>query len=692
MPHHEKRPIVNLAVLSAAAAAAWCACASARAELRGFDAMDIFKTQLAADPQISPDGREIVYVRRSADIMTDEWKSSLWIMSFDGADDHRLTTGSASESSPIWSPDGTRIAFISDRSGKPQIYVRWMKTGRTAKITNAPIPPSNISWSPNGKYIAFDAFVVSPPPEVAARPPLPRGAKWAPWPQAYESLIYRLNGVGYLPHGNVQLFVVPASGGAPRQVSTGGFPIGSLMGLATAAWSPDGQALYVSADRRSDYQYKPLDTDIYRFSLTTDSVAQLTHREGPDDSPQVSPDGRLIAYTGFDDRYQAYQTTYLYVMNRDGSDPHVISSRLGHSAQSPRWAPDGTGVYFMYEDQGDTKLGFCSLGGACREIEAHLASGSTAENIGANSFSIARDGRLAFTYGTVADAGDIASADAGGSGTRVLTNVNAALFARRGIGRVQGFWVRSSFDGRRIQAWVVTPPDFDPARKYPLILAIHGGPYDDYGDRFDFADQVWAAHGYVVVYANPRGSTSYGEEFANLTYHSFPGNDWYDLDSVVSAVEARGHIDKSREFVTGGSGGGVLTCWMIEHTDRFRAAASLYPVTDWQSWVLTADLTSYPVNYWFADLPWRNPGTYAKRSPLMLVDKVRTPTLLMTGDEDYRTPLPQVVEFYRALKYRHLDSALVVVPGGEHGLSSRPSDVVATTRYVLDWFGAHAGR
>ena len=652
-------------------------------------AMDEFQLQAATDPQISPDGKKIVYVRRFADSMTDRRYSNLWIINADGAEHRPLTTGNRNDTSPRWSPDGSRIAYLSEVEEKTQIFVRWMDTGQTARITNLEQAPEAIVWSPDGRMISYSALVLGKGPHLADLPAPPAGAKWAEPAAAYDRLVYRFNGAGYLKPGFKQIFVVPADGGASRQVTNGNFPNGGeeFGGLRRASWTPDGKYLIVSVNRHPESDHEYLDDEVYEFSLADGSLRALTNRKGPDNSPAVSPNGKWIAYTGFDDRYQGHQTTKLYLMNRDGSGSRSLSEKLDRDIQSPEWAPDNSGVYVQYDDQGDTKIGFCTPDGNCKKIADHVASSTSAG--GEGSFSVSRTGVIAYTYGLPDVPGDIALNDRGAM--KVLTSVNQELFAQKKLGHVEEIWYESSKDKRKIQGWIMQPPDFDPAKKYPLILQIHGGPFSDYGDRFDFEKQVWAAMGYVVLYTNPRGSTSYGEEFANLIHHAYPGNDFYDMDSGVDAVIAKGYIDANNLFVTGGSGGGVLTCWTIEHTDRYRAAAPLYPVINWYSFALTSDIP-FITKYWFPGNPWDNTDHYMQRSLTNLVSKVKTPSLIMTGESDFRTPLSEAEQFYTALKLLNVEAVLVRVPEEPHGISRRPSHHIMKMLYVAGWFDQHKSK
>ena len=646
---------------------------------------DEFLIKVARDPQISPSGKEIVYVRTFADVMTDRRYSNLWIIGVDGHH-QALTSGNRSDTSPRWSPDGTRIAYIADVDGHEQIMLRRMDSGQTAQLTRLEESPGAINWSPDGKAIVFTALVPGSGPQIANLPTPPAGAQWEPPPKLYDQLVYRFDGVGDLKPGYTQIFVVSADGGAPRQISSGDFQNGGWTDIgANPVWTPDGKFLIASINRHANYQSEPFDTDVYEVSVKDGAVRALTRRKGPDNDPAVSPDGKRIAYTGFDDKYESYQVTKLYVMNRDGSGVHALSDKLDRDVSSPAWAPDGSGVYVKYKDQGDTKLGFFGTDGAFRKIADHL-SADTSTYDDYSSFSVSVSGAIAFTYGTSVIPGDVAAVSRGAA--TVLTALNRELFAQKKPGAAEEIWWESSKDKRKIEGWIIKPPGFDPTKKYPLILDIHGGPYENYGDRFDIEKQSWASAGYVILYPNARGSTSYGQEFGNLTDRAYPGDDFYDLNSGVDALIAKGYIDGDNVFVTGGSGGGVLTCWMIEHTDRFRAAAALYPVINWYSFALTTDLP-WTIRYFFGTLPWDQATGYTQRSPINLVARVKTPTLLMTGEEDYRTPLSEAEQFYKALRLMNVESVLVRVPGEHHQLRRFPSHHVAASLLVAGWFDRH---
>lgn len=651
---------------------------------------DVFNLELATDPQISPDGKRIVYVRQFADIMTDRRVSNLWIVNTDGSDHRPLTTGSYNDTMPRWSPDGSQLIYLSNKESSTQIYRRWMDTGQVAKITSVTQSPANIAWSSDGKTIAFTMHVPEAPASIIKMPAAPEGAKWAEPAKVIDKLVYRFNGVGYLKSGYSQIFTVPAEGGTPRQISSGKFHHGGgAFTVSDLVWTPDSKSLLMSCNRHADYELNPRDTEVYEFSVVDASVKALTTRKGVDAAPAVSPDGKWIAYTGFDDRYQGYQVTQLFVMNRDGGGSRVLSGSFDRDVAVPRWALDGSGIYFTSNSEGNTGLYFISLDGKVKKLLDNLGSGTSAYS-GGGTFTIAKNGAFAVTLCNTQNPGEIATGNLSNPAvTKTLTAVNEDLFAGKQLGQVEEIWYESSKDKRKIQGWIIKPPQFDASKKYPLILEIHGGPFADYGSRFDLEKQMMAASGYVVLYTNPRGSTSYGQEFGNLIHHAYPGDDFYDLNSGVDTVVAKGYVDPEQVYVTGGSGGGVLTCWMIGRSTRFRAAVTVYPVINWYSFVLTSDIGNWTVNHWFPGYPWDNVEHYEKRNLLSVVKNVKTPTMVLTGEADYRTPMSDSEQYYQALKLLGVESVLVRVPDEPHGIQVRPSHHMSKLLHIIGWFDQH---
>ncbi len=654
-----------------------------------FKPLDVFDLEWAKDPQISPDGRSIAYVRMNFDIKTDRPRGAVWLVDVDGKHSRPLSSAAAS-TMPRWSPDGARIAYFgTGADGSTQLYVYWTSNGATAAISNFTESPAGLAWSPDGKWLAFTMPVAAErKPLKVELPDAPKSAKWADPPKLIDRMVFRIDGEGYLANVFNQLFVIGSEGGAARQLTRGDYDH-----EGTPAFTADGKSVLIAANRRADADYEPLDSEIYRVDLSDESIRALTDRRGPDHHPVVSPDGRHIAYLGFDDKRLGYQPTQLYVMDSDGTHSRSITPTLDRDAADPHWTGDSRRVIFQYDDHGSIKIAAVDLGGKLRVLADDVGGADITRPYTGGSFSIAagtRSGQTRFAYTRVAPLAPAALAT--GTSTRdieTLAALSETLLGQRSLGAVEDISFESSVDHRRIQGWIVKPPGFDAAKKYPLLLEIHGGPFASYGPGFAAEIQLYAAAGYVVLYMNPRGSTGYGEEFADLIHHDYPDNDYGDLMSGVDAVAGRGYIDTGRLFVTGGSGGGVLTAWIVGHTDRFRAAVVVKPVINWASFVLTADMTNYFYRYWFDGFPWDDVQPYWKRSPLAYVGNVHTPTMLMTGEADYRTPSSEAEQFYQALKLRRIDTALVRVPNASHDISARPSLLIGKVAYVLAWFKAH---
>jgi acylaminoacyl-peptidase len=644
-----------------------------------FQLIDVFQLEYASDPRISPDGDHIVYVRSFMDIMKDRRRSNLWILNTDGSDHRPLTSGNENTHSPRWSPDGKRLLYVSGEDGSSQIYCRWMDTGQTAKLTQLTSSPGGITWSADGRYIAFNMLVPAPGKPFASLPSKPEGAEWAKPAKVIQKLNYRFDGAGYLRDGYFHLFVLSADGGTPRQITSGDYNHGG------ARWTPDGKALIFSANRHEDWEFQPRNNEIYEVSLSSREIKALTDRLGPDNSPRVSPDGQHIAYLGLDDRFQGYQVTHLYLMKRDGSGNKLITGDFDRDVANLNWASDGKGLFFQYDDEGNTKIGFVTLDGKVDTLVRDVGGLSIGRPYAGGTYSVAQNGTFAFTHSTPDHPADVAVGRPGAEAKR-LTWLNEDLFGHKPLGQVEEIWFESSYDGRKIHGWIATPPDFDASKKYPLILEIHGGPFTNYGDRFSAEVQLYASAGYVVLYTNPRGSTSYGEEFGNLIHHNYPGQDYDDLMSGVDAVIAKGYVDKNQLFVTGGSGGGVLSSWIVGNTNRFAAAVVAKPVINWYSWSLNADGYAFYYKYWFPGPPWEHMEHYMKRSPISLVGNVTTPTMLLTGEVDYRTPMSESEQYYQALKLRKIDTALVRIPGASHGIANRPSQLMTKVAHILKWF------
>jgi dipeptidyl aminopeptidase/acylaminoacyl peptidase len=673
-----RRPVLICSLLLTASPLVAAPLESAPKLLEG---RDLFDLQLATDPQIRPEGSAIAYVRRSFDIMTDRGRASIWLVDAASGEQTPLVTTPGSHSSPRWSPNADRVAYISTaEGGRPQLYVRWLRSGQTAKLAELLNAPDSLEWSPDGRWIAFTMFAPDEKTKLGEAPPKPEGAEWAPPLEVITDLTYRADGEGYLKPGYTHVYVISADGGAPRQLTFGAYNESGPL-----SWTPDGKHVLATGNRSENWQREPVNTEVYQIALADGAIKQLTRRDGPDTGAQVSPDGKSIAYLGYEDRLLSYQNLELYVMDRDGSNPRALTASLDRTIDAVEWSSDGRSLYIRYDDHAVTKVARVTLDGRLQPVAQGLSGSSLDRPYTGGQFSVADNGAVAFTSGTGQRPSDVSIAHNGR--TRQLTQLNEGLLAAKTLGTVERLPVLSSFDRRPIDAWLVTPPNFDRSRKYPLILEIHGGPFAAYGPVFATDNQLYAAAGYAVLYVNPRGSTSYGQEFANLIHHRYPSEDYDDLLSAVDAAIARGSIDPDNLFVTGGSGGGVLTAWIVGKTTRFKAAVTQKPVINWASTVLTTDIYTFMPKYWFSKLPWEDPESYWKRSPLSLVGAVKTPTLVLVGDQDFRTPLSDSEQYYQALQLAGVPTGLVKVPGASHGgLTARPSQSAAKASAILAWF------
>ena len=639
--------------------------------------LDIFNLEYVSSPEVSPDGNQIIYVRNFKDIMTDRNLSNLWIINSDGSNNRPLTTGNQNDFAPKWSNKGDKIVYKSNKDGSTQLYMRWLKEGTESKLTNTPQSPGSVSWSYDDKYLAFNMFVPATPSSSVPMPPAPAGAQWNDPPIYIDKMNYRADGAGYLKPGNRQLFVLSADGGTPRQLTD------ASSNHSSPIWLQDNVTLVFSANLGEEAEFNPLESDIYSLNVNTGDLNRLTDRTGPDGSPQLSPDGKTIAYLGFDDQLLGYQRSKLYTMAIDGKTKRLISTNFDRDIESIQYGKEGELIYFQYTSSGDTKIASMSLAGKVTDLATGAGGLSLGRPYNSADFSVGGGGIMAFTYGDHALPADLGIFR---KGVRQATQVNEDLFSYKKLEPLEEINVASSFDGKNIQGWIVKPPDFDPTKKYPLILEIHGGPFASYGSVWSAELQLFAAAGYVVLYMNPRGSDGYGEEFGNLIHHNYPSEDYDDLMTGVDAMIEKGYIDEDQLFVTGGSGGGVLTAWIVGKTDRFKAAVVAKPVINWTSFVLYADGPGFFYKYWFPNKPWDNPEPYFKRSPLSYVGNVKTPTMLLTGEADYRTPIAESEQFYAALKIQKVESAMVRIPGASHGIAAKPSNLIAKVAAILSWF------
>ncbi|MEM9084959.1 MAG: S9 family peptidase [Pseudomonadota bacterium] len=643
-----------------------------------FTGADLFGLSVAADPQISPDGSQIAYVRRTNDIMTDRAVSSIWLIDVASGAQTPLVTGEGAHVSPRWSPDGTRLAYVSTQSGGgPELHVRWMASGQSANITSLAEGPGGVTWSPDGNSIAYTARVPGQGLTLGKPPAKPEGAEWGKPLQIIDRVTYRRDGGSYVKPGTRQLFLVSATGGAPRQLTFGEYSNGGAV-----EWAPDGSALFFSGNRNEDWELEPVQSEIYRLDIASGDITALTDRKGPDQGAQISPDGTKIAYVGFDDVGNAYDQAQLYMMNADGSGKELITGDFPASPDGMEWTD--AGLFVSFEADGEHRVAEVAMNGRVTLLEPRLGSTYYALPYTGGEWSVSDRGTIAFTTASSLAPPDIGVTTRGG--TRTLTALNAMHLGGKELGQTRALDVTAA-DGVKIPAWIMLPPGYEEGDTVPTILEMHGGPYAAYGPEFSADYQLYGAAGYAVLFTNPGGSTGYGEAFADRIEDNYPISNQAELMAAVDAAIAAGYADPDNLFVTGGSGGGILTAWVVGQTNRFKAAASHKPVINWTTMALMADAYAYFGRYWMGAQPWEQPEQYWARSPLAAAANITTPTLVLVGAQDYRTPRSEAEQFYGALNILGVDTALVVTPDSSHNnLSQSPSQQAARTDSVIAWF------
>lgn len=642
-----------------------------------FKPLDLFSLQWVKEPRISPDGSKIAYTRHRFDIMSDQERSNLWLIDSNGENHQPLNDSDIQSSMPRWAPDGERLAYVSNAGGSPQIHIHWLKSGRDIAITQLQAPPKSLTWSADGQYLAFSQFVTRDAKPIGKPVKKPEGAEWNADAKVFEDSFYRADSSGFNKPGRSQLFLINAEGGAAIQLTDTNF-----LHQGKLSFSPDGRYIYYSGNQNSNWQIDRAESDIFRLDILTREITKITDRDGPDTKPTISPDGKWLAYLGSDD-VKKYQDAKIYLSPIANHAPMLLLD-LDKPVNEIRWAANSRSLYFSYIDQSVSRIGHVDLKGKVTEIASNLGGSAIGRPYANGNFTVSNNGVLAHDVSSSKQPANLAVTR--GRKSQQLTNLNRDLVAYRDISDVEEIWFESSFDKLPIQGWLVKPPGFDPLKKYPLILEIHGGPYAAYGNYFSAEVQLYASAGYVVLYTNPRGSTSYGVEFARKIHHDYPGNDYHDLMSGVDSVIGLGYIDEDNLFVTGGSGGGILTAWIVTQTHRFKAAVAQKPVINWYTLTLNSDIGPYFWPFFFSSLPWDEPEAYLAKSPISRVNKVRTPTMLLTGEQDWRTPMSESEQFYQGLQLNGVDTALVRIQNSGHSISKKPSNLLRKVGFVTGWF------
>jgi dipeptidyl aminopeptidase/acylaminoacyl peptidase len=668
---------------------------------------DLFRFQWAGDPQVSPDGTQAAFVRINVDAKKEGYETAVWIIPVRGGGAARRLTNGPHDSAPRWSPDGRTLAFVRaiEKDGKPQpgqIFLLSMGGSEPRALTSMPKSVESYAWAPNGKSVAFTATTK---PEDFEKKDKDKDKDKEKKKDAddHESdvrvinqAVYRFNGSGYIDttrSTHIWTVDVPESltdeGPKPKQITTGDYSENDL------SWSPDGSRIYFTSTRVFEPYYDVRQGALYFVPSGGGEISKLFEADVAVQAYAASPDGKWIAFAGQPAHpIQSFTETDLYVVSSAaGGTPKNLTNKKagdilssaggdnspprGNRGSRPVWTSDGGIVVTRLREGAGNLVRIDPATGALKEWTSGKHSIQTYGSAGGATVAL---------VSTPTNIGDLYSVAADGSLTR-LTNMNDKLWGELTLTEPEEIWYRS-FDGKKIEAWVQRPPDFDPKKKYPLILNIHGGPHTAYGYVFDHEFQWMAAKGYVVLYPNPRGSTSYGQDFGNVIQYHYPGEDYQDLMLGVDELIKRGYIDNNKLGVTGGSGGGLLTNWTVTQTERFAAAVAQRDIADWTAWWYIADFTLFQPT-WFHKAPFEDPADFRTRSPLTYIEKVKTPMMFILGEADWRTPPMSGGEMmFRALKYRHIPTVMVRFPNESHELSrsGQPWHRVERLEHIVGWF------
>jgi dipeptidyl aminopeptidase/acylaminoacyl peptidase len=691
---------------------------------RAITEMDLFKFVWVADPQISPDGSQIVFVRVNVDEKKVGYESTIWIAKSDGSESPRRLTGGTHDTSPRWAPNGRQLAFVRavEKEGKmqpAQIYVISMDGGEARAVTDMPRGAGSPVWSPDSKTLAFTA--TARPSDLDKKKKEEEAAKQGKGDEAkaegakkdekpHESdvkviadAVYRANGIadgGYVEldrPAHIWTLAVPDTSSdvpVPKQITSGEFTENNVR------WAPDGSRVYFVSTRVKEPYYYPYDSDLWAVPAEGGEPARVASIDGPIGDYAFSRDGHRLAFVGtlHGNPVRSYSQSDLWVMDLPTGTPRNLTASydfdidggLGGDQRAPRgehpggpeWSGDGKSIFIKVGEQGTTNLQRV-------EVDSGRVQPVTNGDQEVMSYSADANGqRFAMVLSTQTVIGDLHVLDAASpvAATKKLSAFNDELFDQLTLSEPEEI-AYTSFDGKKIQGWILKPPAFDSSKKHPLILEIHGGPHSAYGHTFTHEFQWMAAKGYVVLFTNPRGSSNYGQDFGNIIQFKYPGDDYKDLMAGVDELLKKGYIDENRMGVTGGSGGGLLTNWVVTQTTRFKAAAAQRDISDWANFWYTADFWLYqPV--WFHKAPFEDPAQFAQRSPITYVSRVTTPVMFILGDSDYRTP-PAAggEEMFRALKFMKKSAVMVRFPRENHELSrsGEPWHRVERLQHIVGW-------
>lgn len=646
---------------------------------------DVFNLQYASQPVISPDGNWVLYTHISAERSTDRFESVLVCLNLKTGESRKTLRKYSITSTPVWHKDSGQYAVSVEKAGS--YYIVFMRPGKAtpADAITTEVSAKNLTWDPQGKRLIFNGFVKEPQKRLVDVPKEAQSGAWAPPVIEIERAIYRRDGKGYLKHGNHHLFLLDLADKSILKLTDT-----NLDHTGPFSWSDD-HTVYFSGQLYKGWEHQPRNVIIYSVDVVDNKITPVITINGPAKKPSVIHSSGDVAFIGFKDDGASYQQNDIQIYNPVNKTLRNVTQEFDRDITDIQTCKNGF-IYFRYNDRGVGKVGYYDP--LTKNLQTDIVSDVGGTSIGrpysGGSFSTSDIGAVSYTLASLGAPSEVAIYANGENET--VTNITANLTTTRRIGTVEGFTYSSARDKRKIDGWIVFPPGYDPdsPKKHPLILEIHGGPFANYGARFAMELQLYAAAGYLVVYTNPRGSTSYGEEFAQLINKDYPQQgDFEDLMSAVDYAINHYQADPHRLYVTGGSGGGILTAWIVTKTNRFKAAVSQKPVINWETLAYTSDGYFYFTKYWFDGPPTALPSEYRRRSPLSYVDKVSTPTMLMTGEQDWRTPITEAEQFYQGLKLHGVDTMLVRVPESSHAIAARPSRIWMKLDYVTSWFNRY---
>jgi len=662
---------------------------------------DLYKLVFVCDPQISPDGKNVPFARSYVDEKTKEYRSHIWMVPTCGGEPRQYTSGPTADNSPRWSPDGAKIAFVSDRGAGKQVYVVPTTGGEAYQVTKLRWGAGTAVWSPDGAKIAFTASI---DPEVKPEEwekQLDQKAKEDEEKKKRDEprVLTRLKtkadmAMGLLPDRQQHIFVVDAEGKTtPRMITAGDY------NHSAPAWSPCGKHIAFSGNRRPDADWQPWLTDIYIVPSEGGEMRQLTPGKGPSGQPRWTPDGKSIVYTGHQMEFGSATLSRLWKVPVEGGEPVCLTkdfdrgvgdhcagdSKLGAGENGPTLTPDGKTIYFLASDHGRTSLYSVPVDGG----DVQLVLGGDRELYG---FTMDGSGtKVAFVVSEPAYPGEIGLYDLATKSETIFTKANKDLLEQVYVAAPEMVEFKAE-DGLQLYGWIMKPAGFKEGKKYPAFLEIHGGPHSMYGYGFFFEFQLLSNKGYGVIYTNPRGGAGFGQEFERAVNGDYGGKDFEDLMTWTDvAVKHAGWIDESKTGVGGGSYGGFMTNWVVGHTGRFAAAVTMRSISNWLSFHGVSD-----IGYSFIDREllidtlkdWEKAW---KLSPIAYVESVKTPLLILHGENDMRCPIEQGEQFYTALKKLKKEVEMVRFPGSSHELSrsGKPALRVARLNHIVRWLDGH---